>query len=241
MVQTDGTVALLDFGITGRLDERKRLAFLRLQMGATTNNLHRPGRGAAGPRRPPGRLRRGGGHPRPGPRPPTRRSHHPDRRRDGGRAPRRDQGPPRLRRPHAQGADALRQGHPVPQRGHGHHGPGRGHPGRDPGRGDLLHRAPRRPDRPRSRGGTAGDPDRPRRLPGRHGIPRRDRRHHLPRPPGAPGADPAPAPGTERAAAPPVGRSAVRAVYRVDPARAGPDRSGRPSRPAEPGQPASRA
>jgi ubiquinone biosynthesis protein len=40
MVQADGTVALLDFGITGRLDERKRLAFLRLQMGATTNNLH---------------------------------------------------------------------------------------------------------------------------------------------------------------------------------------------------------
>jgi ubiquinone biosynthesis protein len=40
LVQRDGTVALLDFGITGRLDERKRLAFLRLQMGATTNNLH---------------------------------------------------------------------------------------------------------------------------------------------------------------------------------------------------------
>jgi ubiquinone biosynthesis protein len=40
LVQADGTVALLDFGITGRLDERKRLAFLRLQMGATTNNLH---------------------------------------------------------------------------------------------------------------------------------------------------------------------------------------------------------
>jgi ubiquinone biosynthesis protein len=39
LVQADGTVALLDFGITGRLDERKRLAFLRLQMGATTNNL----------------------------------------------------------------------------------------------------------------------------------------------------------------------------------------------------------
>jgi ubiquinone biosynthesis protein len=39
LVQPDGTVALLDFGITGRLDERKRLAFLRLQMGATTNNL----------------------------------------------------------------------------------------------------------------------------------------------------------------------------------------------------------
>jgi ubiquinone biosynthesis protein len=39
LVQRDGTVALLDFGITGRLDQRKRLAFLRLQMGATSNNL----------------------------------------------------------------------------------------------------------------------------------------------------------------------------------------------------------
>jgi ubiquinone biosynthesis protein len=39
LVQPDGTVALLDFGITGRLDERKRLAFLRLQMGATSNNV----------------------------------------------------------------------------------------------------------------------------------------------------------------------------------------------------------
>ncbi|HEX3979777.1 MAG TPA: AarF/UbiB family protein, partial [Acidimicrobiales bacterium] len=39
LVQPDGTVALLDFGITGRLGERKRLAFLRLQMGATTNNV----------------------------------------------------------------------------------------------------------------------------------------------------------------------------------------------------------
>lgn len=39
LVQEDGTVALLDFGITGRLDERKRLAFLRLLVGATTNDL----------------------------------------------------------------------------------------------------------------------------------------------------------------------------------------------------------
>ncbi len=38
-VRRDGTVALLDFGITGRLDERGRLAFLRLEMGATTNNI----------------------------------------------------------------------------------------------------------------------------------------------------------------------------------------------------------
>ena len=39
LVQRDGTVALLDFGITGRLDQSKRLAFLRLQVGATTNNV----------------------------------------------------------------------------------------------------------------------------------------------------------------------------------------------------------
>jgi ubiquinone biosynthesis protein len=39
LVQPDGTVALLDFGITGRLDERRRQAFLRLEMGATTNNV----------------------------------------------------------------------------------------------------------------------------------------------------------------------------------------------------------
>ncbi len=39
LVKTDGTVALLDFGITARLDERKRQAFLRLQMGASTNNV----------------------------------------------------------------------------------------------------------------------------------------------------------------------------------------------------------
>lgn len=39
LVQRDGRVALLDYGITGRLDEKRRLAFLRLVMGATTNDL----------------------------------------------------------------------------------------------------------------------------------------------------------------------------------------------------------
>jgi ubiquinone biosynthesis protein len=39
LVQPDGTIALLDFGITGRLNQRKRLAFLRLQVGATSNAL----------------------------------------------------------------------------------------------------------------------------------------------------------------------------------------------------------
>ena len=37
-VQPDGRVALLDYGITGRLDEAQRLAFLRLMIGSTTND-----------------------------------------------------------------------------------------------------------------------------------------------------------------------------------------------------------
>ncbi len=35
----DGRTALMDFGITGRLTERERLAFLRMMMAATTNNV----------------------------------------------------------------------------------------------------------------------------------------------------------------------------------------------------------
>ncbi|HWE54326.1 MAG TPA: AarF/UbiB family protein [Acidimicrobiales bacterium] len=38
-VQADGRVALLDYGITGRLDESRRLAFLRMLMGGTINDL----------------------------------------------------------------------------------------------------------------------------------------------------------------------------------------------------------
>ena len=38
-VRPDGKVVLLDYGITGRLDERRRLAFLRLLMGGTVNDV----------------------------------------------------------------------------------------------------------------------------------------------------------------------------------------------------------
>jgi len=38
-VLPDGRTALLDFGITGRLDESKRIAFLRLLMAGSTNDL----------------------------------------------------------------------------------------------------------------------------------------------------------------------------------------------------------
>ncbi|HET9060608.1 MAG TPA: AarF/UbiB family protein [Acidimicrobiales bacterium] len=37
-VQADGRVALLDYGITGRLDDVRRIAFLRLLMGGTIND-----------------------------------------------------------------------------------------------------------------------------------------------------------------------------------------------------------
>lgn len=37
-VRSDGRVALLDYGITGRLDEHKRLAFLRMLMGGSIND-----------------------------------------------------------------------------------------------------------------------------------------------------------------------------------------------------------
>jgi ubiquinone biosynthesis protein len=40
LVQADGRVALLDFGITGRLVEERRVAFLRLVMGGTLNDVH---------------------------------------------------------------------------------------------------------------------------------------------------------------------------------------------------------
>ena len=38
-IQADGRVALLDYGITGRLDTKRRLAFLRLLMGGTVNDI----------------------------------------------------------------------------------------------------------------------------------------------------------------------------------------------------------
>ncbi|MEX2625880.1 MAG: AarF/UbiB family protein [Ilumatobacteraceae bacterium] len=39
-VLADGRTALLDFGIVGRLTGARRLAFLRLMLGATTNDVH---------------------------------------------------------------------------------------------------------------------------------------------------------------------------------------------------------
>ena len=38
-VMADGRTALLDYGIVGRLSDERRVAFLRLMVGATTNDL----------------------------------------------------------------------------------------------------------------------------------------------------------------------------------------------------------
>ncbi len=39
-VRPDGRIALMDFGMTGRMDEHQRIAFLSLLIGAATNDLH---------------------------------------------------------------------------------------------------------------------------------------------------------------------------------------------------------
>ena len=122
-VLPDGRTALLDFGITGRLDETKRLAFLRLLMGGSVNDVMVQlaalrDLGALPPdadldgRGPRARLDE-----------PFVDPHDDVRRAAGGRAAADRQGAAGLRRPHAQGADAVRQEHGVPRRRHRHPGP----------------------------------------------------------------------------------------------------------------------
>ena len=57
MVRPDGRTVLMDFGITGRLDETKRLAFLMLLVGATSGDTMGAARCAPRPRRVPARHR----------------------------------------------------------------------------------------------------------------------------------------------------------------------------------------
>ena len=86
MVQPDGRTVLMDFGITGRLDETKRLAFLMLLMGATSGDTMSQLGALARPRRVPARHRSQCGVPRPRPRPHDR-PHRAVGRRAGARAP----------------------------------------------------------------------------------------------------------------------------------------------------------
>ena len=173
---------------------RRRLAFLRLVMAASANDI--PGQIAA--MRDLGALPadvdidaviRDLGLDRPPDRP-----HHAHRRGAHRRDPQPHQGAPRLRGPHAQRAHALREGHALPRR--------------RPGRDGAQRRRDRRDRQGRactstSATGTAS----PRRWASSPGtIPALDvagiraslgvdedgRRHHLPRAPGAARADPAP-------------------------------------------------
>ncbi len=164
-VLPSGKTALLDFGITGRLTEPKRLALLGLLVGASNGDI--PAQVAA--------LRDLGAFPDTLDvqhvidvlgldRPPDR----PDRA-DRRRARRRDaalrQDTARHRRPPAQGADALREEHDVPRRRHRHAG-ARPRPVRR-GRGDRTavrrqarraHHGPARPRADRGLGaGHGGD------------------------------------------------------------------------------------
>ena len=148
-VMADGRVALLDYGITGRLDERRRLAFLRLLMGGTINDV----RMQLGALIDLGALPEGTDLdavvPRPRPRPAGQGPDDDVGRRAGAGDARADQVVARVRRAPAQGAHALREGPAVPLVGDLPPGPRR----RPAGRGDLhrhlLRPRPRRADHPR--------------------------------------------------------------------------------------------
>ena len=116
VVQPDGRTALFDFGITGRLDEPQRLAFLRLLVLGTTGDVR--GQLAA--------LRDLGAFPpdvdldavdrRPRPRRPGEGPGADVGRRARARDARDHEEAARLRRPLPEGAHALRAQHDVPER-----------------------------------------------------------------------------------------------------------------------------
>ena len=142
-VLPDGRTALLDFGIVGRLDDARRRAFLRLMLGATTNDV----KGQLAALRDLGAL----------PADTDLRAVIKDLRLDqppvdpttltGDELVKEVQRVVKallgLRRPHAQGADALRQEHGVPRRCHRPPGPRPRHPGRDRQHLALLRAGPR--------------------------------------------------------------------------------------------------
>ena len=198
-VLPDGRTALLDFGIVGRLTEPRRLAFLRLLMTATANDVH--GQLAA--------LRDLGALP-------------PDTDLDAviadlgldkpivdpttmdadelvARDPADDQGPAGDRRTDAQGADAVHQEPGVLRWRHRHPRPRPRHPRRDRERVDALRHHARRPARRRAGDGPHELRARPRGRAGQLRVRAGRGRHHLPRAPGSARDHPRPA---EEAATP---------------------------------------
>ena len=151
LVLPDGRTGLLDFGIVGRLTDERRVAFLRLMVSATTNDLKGQMAALRDLGALPARHRPAGRHPRPRVRPGARRPDDAVRRpaRQGG--PARRQGPARLRGADAQGADAVRQEPRVPRRRHRPPRPRSRHPRRDRQHLDDVRPAPRRAARARAR------------------------------------------------------------------------------------------
>ncbi len=68
LVLPDGRTGLLDFGITGRLSDTEKQAFMKMMMTATMNDVHRPGECTEGSRRVATRRRRRRGRRRSRPR-----------------------------------------------------------------------------------------------------------------------------------------------------------------------------
>ena len=150
-VQHDGRVALLDHGITGRLGERQRLAFLQLLIGGTTNNIPIQVQALKELGALPRRRRCRAGHQRSRPRQARAgRDHHVGRRAHRAAA-RSHQAAARLRSEDAEGADAVREG-PVVSRRSGRDARARDRPARRSGpHRHLLRRTPRRAHRLRDR------------------------------------------------------------------------------------------
>ena len=150
MVRPDGRTVLMDFGITGRLDETKRLAFLMLLVGATSGDTMAQLARAARPRRVPARHRPRRGVHRSRARPHDR----PDDalgRRAGARAPGPHEEAARVRRPRAEGAHAVREEHDVPRRRDRAARARPRHPRGDPAGAHRDRGAPRRAARERAR------------------------------------------------------------------------------------------
>ena len=115
MVQPDGRTVLMDFGITGRLDETKRLAFLMLLVGATSGDTMGQLRalrdlGAFPPDTDLDAVFTDLGLDR------TIDPTHALGRRARARAPGPHEEAARVRRPRAEGAHAVREEHDVPRR-----------------------------------------------------------------------------------------------------------------------------
>ncbi len=154
LIRPDGRVALLDYGITGRLDDRRRTVFLRMLLAAMTGD-HRAvlvgyqDLGAISPDADLDEFMREIPMDRPG-----RRRRQRQRRSDDRRDAPCHEGAGQARNPAAQGADAVHEGLHVHRRRHRDAGARPRRLGRDALRQPVLRPPTRRPDRLGDRAGS---------------------------------------------------------------------------------------